>query len=100
MVASAGAHTTPRYSFGVRWRSTAAIASAAFGGRAGFIRARKLWPLETTSAPIYLDVELTHLPADNLDVGVEPSPKLFGHGERPVAIAEADGAIPDRDIHG
>lgn len=49
---------------------------------------------------IDLYVELAHLSTDDLNVGIEPPLKLFGDGERAVAITKADCAIADRDIHG
>lgn len=72
---------------GLRWQS-------------GFHPCEEALASRDNECAVDLDVELTRLPADYLDVGVEPSPKLFAHCERPVPIAEADGAIPDRDLHG
>ncbi len=37
---------------------------------------------------IDLDVELAHFPADDLNLGVKPAPKLVGHRERPPCQSE------------
>jgi hypothetical protein len=75
---------------GLRWQS-------------GFHPCQEALASRDNERPVDLDVELTHFPADNLDFGVEPSPKLFGHRERSVAITEAGRALQtagDHDLRG